>query len=115
MGAVYARRLLAGEVPNDQLDTIAQAIQIHPDRPPSGWRTACALHDADKLDKVGASGLLRRAAIGEDMEEACEGAWRMLDDAEALPSLCFRASEELLKPKLTFAHTLENIMDEVCD
>ena len=113
-GAVYARRLLAGEVPGDQLDTIVQAIRIHPDRPPLGWRVACALHDADKLDKVGAAGVLRRASVGEDMEEACEGAWRMLDDVETLPALCFRVSERLLQPKLVFARTVEIILNESC-
>lgn len=115
MGAIYARRLLAGEVPGSQLDTIVRAIGVHPDRPPLGWRTACALHDADKLDKVGATGLLRRASLGEDLEEACEGAWRMLDDLEYLPALCFRVSEMLLAPKRAFAGTLEGIIGETCD
>jgi len=114
MGAIYARRLLSGEVPTEQLDIIVQAIRVHPDRPPLGWRTACALHDADKLDKVGATGLLRRASQGEDVEEACEGPWRRMDDAEYLPALCFRASERLLVPKQAFSRTLERILEETC-
>ena len=116
LGADYARHLLSADVSKEQLLTIVQAIGIHPERPPASWQVACILHDADKLDKVGATGLLRRASAGEDEEEACEGVWRMLDDAESLPPLCFQAARShLLQPKMAFVQTLGRIIDDVCD
>lgn len=116
LGADYARHLLNGEIPGAQILTIVKAIGIHPERPPASWPVACILHDADKLDKVGATGLLRRASAGEDEEEACEGAWRMLDDAEYLPPLCFQAARtHLLQPKMRFVRTLGRMVGDVCD
>jgi hypothetical protein len=94
---------------------IDDAIQIHPDRPPSSWKVACALHDADKLDKVGAAGLARRLSTAANHADACLGAYRTLDEAETLPALALPASEVLLRPKLAFVHTLEKLIDGVCE
>jgi hypothetical protein len=114
LGAEMAGRALQGKLPPDMLKAIDEAIRIHPDRPPSSWKVACALHDADKLDKVGAAGLARRLSAAENHADACLGAQRTLDEAQALPALTLPASETLLRPKLAFARTLERLIDGVC-
>lgn len=115
VGADVAASALEGSLRPSVVQRIHDAIDIHPDRPPLSWPLACILHDADKLDKVGATGLLRRASAGEDRQEACEGAERMLDDAEALPPLCLAASQTFLAPKLAFCAALEKRLPDACD
>lgn len=114
VGADIAAEALDGLLPPATVRRIHDAIDIHPDRPPLSWSLACVLHDADKLDKVGATGLLRRASAGDDRQEACEGAERMLDDAEALPRMCLAASDTFLAPKLAFTATLEKRLPDAC-
>ncbi len=114
-GATFAARALAGELPPGDVRLILDAIAIHPDRPPLSWPVACILHDADKLDKVGATGLLRRASQAEDGEEACAAAWRILDDALDFPSPCLSETHAILRPKLAFSRTLEPLLDAACD
>ncbi len=115
LGAAFAARALAGELPSGDVRLIREAIAIHPDRPPLSWTVACILHDADKLDKVGAAGLLRRASQSEDGEEACAAAWRVLDEGLDFPPPCFSETHALLRPRLAFSRTLEPLLDEVCD
>jgi hypothetical protein len=115
LGAEYAANLLRGELPARAISEIRQAIDIHPERPPLSWTVARLLHDADKLDKVGATGLLRRLTIAEDHDEACVGAERTLDDAEDLPTPALDATYALLAPKLAFTATLGDLLDGVCD
>jgi len=115
LGAEMAGRALRGKLPPDTLKVIDDAIRIHPDRPPPSWKVACALHDADKLDKVGAAGLIRRLSAAENHADACLGAYRTLDEAEAFPSLALPASEALLRPKIAFVRTLEKLIDGVCE
>jgi hypothetical protein len=115
LGAEMAWRALRGKLPTETLQAIDDAIRIHPEQPPSSWKVACALHDADKLDKVGAAGLARRLSAAENHTDACLGAYRTLDEAEAFPSLALPASEALLRPKIAFARTLEKLIDGVCE
>ncbi|MBN1122383.1 MAG: HD domain-containing protein [Anaerolineae bacterium] len=114
LGARYAERDLTGEISARKLLTITEAIRVHPDRPPPSWLAARALHDADKLDKIGATGLIRRISKMEDIEEACLGADRTLYEAETFPRPCLAASTALLQPKLAFARTVERLIDEIC-
>jgi putative nucleotidyltransferase with HDIG domain len=114
LGARYAERDLTGEIPARKLLAITGAIRGHPDRPPPSWLAARALHDADKLDKIGATGLIRRIGKTEDVDEACLGADRMLYEAETFPHPCLAASTALLQPKLAFARTVERLIDEAC-
>jgi HD superfamily phosphodiesterase len=115
LGAEMAGRWLRGRLPPDTLRVIRDAIWIHPDRPPTSMKVACTLHDADKLDKIGAAGLARRVSETENRTDACQSAQRTLDEAESLPALALPASEALLRPKLAFAHTLEGLIGEVCE
>jgi putative nucleotidyltransferase with HDIG domain len=115
LGAEMAWRALRGKMPADTLQAIDDAIQIHPDPPSSSWKVACVLHDADKLDKVGAAGLARRLSAAANHADACLGAYRTLDEAETLPAFALPASEALLRPKLAFARTLGKLIDGVCE
>jgi putative nucleotidyltransferase with HDIG domain len=115
LGAEMVVRRLRGKLPADTLKAIQDAIAIHPDRPPSSWKVAGVLHDADKLDKVGAAGLIRRLSKTGDRVEACLGARRTLDEAETFPPPALSVTETLLRPKLAFAHTLAGLIDEACE
>lgn len=115
LGADFAHDLLRGEAPAELVDTVVQGIAIHPERPPLSWLPARTLHDADKLDKVGATGLLRRASVAEDAEEACAGAERTLDDAAGYPAPSLIATKTLLRPKLAFTAKLEELLPDECE
>ena len=115
LGAELAVRTLGGELPAETLRAVRDAILIPPARPPLSWGIARVLHDADKLDKIGATGLIRRVSKAGDIEEACEGAERSVAEADAFPLPALLATDEFLRPKLAFALTLEKRLDEACD
>lgn len=110
LGARHVTRVLAGELPRDVIAAIQDAIAIHPDRPAPSWSVARVLHDADKLDKVGATGLLRRVSKTEDLDDAYTEAERTLDDAEFFPPPCLAATRKLLNAKLAFTRTLGELL-----
>ena len=115
LGAHAALETLRGELSPHAVNAVVRAIRIHPERPPLSWKVARVLHDADKLDKVGATGLLRRVSKTEDLDEACFAADRSVYEAYDIPPPCIPAARELLQPKLVFARTLEPLLADVCD
>jgi putative nucleotidyltransferase with HDIG domain len=115
IGAKMAERRLRGKLPPNTVRLVHDAIWIHPDRPPTSWKVAGVLHDADKLDKIGAAGLARRLSETDNHTDACQGAQRTLDEADSFPALALSASEALLRPKLAFACTLKGLIQEVCE
>lgn len=118
LGAMRAKARLKDEMDKKAVKRIARAIDVHPSRPPDKWPLACVLHDADKLDKIGATGLLRR--IHElrtpDSEKVCRSAWRSLRDMRNLPDLCFYdEAKKLYRRKRRVAEWINAVYDDICE
>lgn len=114
LGAQRALRDLDGSISKAAVMRIVEAIAIHPDRPPSSWKLACVLHDADKLDKVGATGLLRRVSEQCELPDACRAAMRSIRDLASLPNLCYTQMDPLYERKREFTRAVDRLLREAC-
>ncbi len=96
-GAIFAGEVLAGHVPDASIAAIQAAIRKDGDDP-----LAHVLHDADKLDKIGAAGIVRRISTGTTRAAIPAALWRVADDARRFPPMHFETSRALAVSKQAF-------------
>ena len=96
-GADFADELLRGHLPAAQIAAIQAAIRKDGDD-----ELARILNDADKLDKIGAVGVVRRVSTGTDRGWLPAALGRVADDAERFPPMHFARSRALAHDKRAF-------------
>lgn len=96
-GAAYAGRMLREYLPPGQIESIQAAILKEGDD-----ALADILHDADKLDKIGAAGVVRRVSTHTDPGWLPDALWRVRDDWEHFPAMRFDLSREVAASKRAF-------------
>ena len=96
-GAAFAGEVLAGHLPPGHIAAIQAAIRKKGDEP-----LAHLLHDADKLDKIGAAGMVRRISIGTARSEIALGLLRVMQDTRGFPPMHFEGSRALAGSKQAF-------------
>lgn len=97
MGAAFAADVLRGDVTPGVIAAIQAAI-----RRESGSMLGDILHDADKLDKIGAAGIVRRVAATVESGGLAAGLARVGQDASDFPAMHFDASRALAQQKRAF-------------
>ncbi len=97
VGAAFAGRVLREHFPPADIRAIQAAI-----RKRGGGVLADILHDADKLDKIGAAGIVRRVSTGTHRGWLSDALWRVADDARHFPGMRFPLSQDLAASKKTF-------------
>ena len=95
--ADFAAQVLRGHLPNGQIAAIQAAIRKDGDD-----GLARLLSDADRLDKIGAAGVVRRVSTGTDRGWLPAALGRVADDAERFPSMHFARSRALARDKRAF-------------
>ena len=80
LGAAFAAKTLRDYLNPSQIDAIQAAILKEGDDD-----LTQILHDADKLDKIGAAGLVRRVAPYTNRTWLSDALWRVRDDARYFP------------------------------
>lgn len=96
-GADFAADVLRGHLPGAQINAIQAAIRKQGDD-----ALARLLNDADKLDKIGAVGVVRRASTGTERGWLPAALGRVADDAERFPPMHFVRSRALARDKRAF-------------
>lgn len=96
-GANFAADVLRGHLPGAQISAIQAAICKSGDD-----ALTRILNDADKLDKIGAVGVVRRVSTGTDRGWLPAALGRVADDAERFPPMHFARSRALARDKRAF-------------
>jgi hypothetical protein len=96
-GAIFAGEVLAGHLPPVHVASIQAAIRKKGDEP-----LAHVLHDADKLDKIGAAGMVRRVSTGLIRSEIAQALLRVMQDASRFPPMHFETSRAQAASKQAF-------------
>jgi HD superfamily phosphodiesterase len=96
-GAALAGDLLRGDLPPATIHAIQAAI-----RKESGSSLGDVLHDADKLDKIGAAGVVRRIAEHAEQDDLRAALERVQRDLDEFPAMAFDASRTLARHKRDF-------------
>jgi hypothetical protein len=97
VGARFAGEVLRGHLPAQQVEAIQAAIRKEGDDP-----MAHLLHDADKLDKIGAAGLVRRISTDTDPGWLPVALSRLAADMQGFPAMYFHLSADLADRKRAF-------------
>ncbi|MCD4684961.1 MAG: HD domain-containing protein [Anaerolineae bacterium] len=97
LGAAMAGRALRGKLHPVHIETIQEAIRKTGDDPLTN-----VLHNADKLDKLGASGVVRRVSSEPDRRWWTDALWRVSDAARYFPVMHFDLSQDLAASKRMF-------------
>jgi len=98
-GAHFARQQLAGHYTRPIMNAIAGAIGKEGQ---TSDTLAHLLYDADKLDKIGAAGIVRRVSLTIRPERALSMVERVTADLQTFPPLKHRAAEQMALVKRTF-------------
>lgn len=98
LGAAIAGRVLRGYLPPDRISAIQAAIL----KEDEGDTLGEILHDADKLDKIGATGVLRRVSIETRPSWLSAALWRVGDDLARFPPMRLDLSRALAGAKREF-------------
>ena len=96
-GAAFAGDVLRGHLPDAQIAAVKAAIRKDGDD-----ALARILNDADKLDKIGAVGVVRRVSTGTHRDWLPAALGRVADDAERFPPMHFARSRALARDKRAF-------------
>jgi len=96
-GAAFAGQVLDGHLAPAQIAAIQAAIRRQGNDP-----LVRILHDADKLDKIGAVGIVRRVSTGTDRSWLPVALGRVQDDTQRFPLMQFERSRELVEHKRAF-------------
>jgi HD superfamily phosphodiesterase len=96
-GAAFAGRVLRGRFPPETIAAIQAAICKADDS-----LLARILFDADKLDKIGAAGVIRRASTGRSRDWLMAALARVEQDADHFPPMHFARSRALARDKRAF-------------
>src|SRR5262249_24696977 len=98
-GATLARQQLKNHFAADVVEHLACVIEKSAD---DADLCARLLHDADKLDKIGATGIARRLSTNFGMRNVPAALKRVQQEAERCPAMSFPTSRRLRKLKLDF-------------
>lgn len=98
LGASFAGHVLRGYLPPDRIAAIQAAILKEDD----GDALGDILYDADKLDKIGATGVVRRISTDTRPIWLSSALWRVGDDQARFPSMHFDLSHDLAASKRAF-------------
>jgi hypothetical protein len=96
-GAAFAGEVLRGHLAPAQVEAIQAAIRKEGSDP-----MAHLLHDADKLDKIGAAGIVRRVSTGTDPGWLPMALSRVAEDTRSFPAMHFQLSADLVDRKRDF-------------
>lgn len=95
--ADFVADVLSGELPTRAITAIQVAIQKE-----ASTTLGNMLHDADKLDKIGAAGIARRVAMHADSGDLRAALGRVREDAASFPDMRFDGSHALASRKDAF-------------
>ncbi|HML22666.1 MAG TPA: HD domain-containing protein [Aggregatilinea sp.] len=108
LGAEFASRILQDRFSALVIDQIRAAILKE-----NGSPLGQVLHDADKLDKIGAAGVLRRISTDTDRAWVPEALDRVAEDCAHFPPMYSDRGRALADSKLAFSNAFLPIAQDV--